>query len=266
MIRLARIGKENRACSNQIVANNAFGVQHFPKLPQKAADGLVASATSGRTPPVNRRKRKTAPCSQSKEPFVRLSQATPCTTLEASRLTAQLHPQLGSAAQPQLASQPQAGSQQARIARRARIRLKMQPRCLPHPHESQASQPQSDSHPQLGSAAQPQAGSAAQPQLASQPQSASQPQLASQPQQACLAAMRARNRAKRQQRCLRQELHESQHASSQPQLGSAAQPQAGSAAQPQLGSTSQPQPPLPKNAFASPARHSAMATPSVDSR
>jgi hypothetical protein len=131
------------------------------------------------------------------------------------------------------------------------MRAKMQPRCLPQPHESQQGSQQSASQPQLGSAAQPQAGS--QPQLGSaQPQAGSQHES----QQACLAARRARSRANRPHRGAQQgSQHESQ-AISQPQLGSAAQPHAGS----------QPQPPMPKNALAFEAQASAMATPSVDSR
>jgi hypothetical protein len=158
-------------------------------------------------------------------------------------------PQLGSTAQPQAGSQ-QAGAQQARRARRALIRAKMQQRR--QAGSQQSSQQQSASQPQLGSA-QPQAGSTAQPHAGMQQVSW---------QQACLAAMRARSRANRPQRGAHGSQHESQ-AISQPQLGSAAQPHAGSA-QPQLGS--QPQPPRPKNAFASEARASASATPSVDSR
>jgi hypothetical protein len=167
----------------------------------------------------------------------------------------QPQPQLGAAAHPQLASQPQQGSQQERIARRALIRARMQHLCFGQQsqHESQ----QEASQPQAG-AAQPQLGSAAQPQLASQPQ----PQEASQ-QHECFARILPMRREKMQP--FLQGQHESQHGAAQPQLGSAAQPQLG-AAQPQLGSAVHPQP-APKNAFASAAHDSAMATPrpSVDS-
>jgi hypothetical protein len=137
------------------------------------------------------------------------------------------------------------------------MRAKMQHLCLAQPHSQHESQHEA-SQPQAG-AAQPQLGSAAQPQLASQPQ----PQEASQ-QQECLARIRAIRREKMQP--FLHEQHESQHDAAQPQLGSAAQPQLGSA-QPQLGAASQPHPPLPKNAEASEALASAMATPrlSVDS-
>jgi hypothetical protein len=182
---------------------------------------------------------------------------------DATRRT-QLQPQLGSAAQPQLASQPQVGSQhECFAAQRARRRANK-----PGFSQHEVSQPHEASQPQLGSA-QPHEGSAAQPQLGSQASaqphdgSAAQPQLASQPQlgsqHECFAAQRAFRRANKPGFSQQLEAHGSQQDISQPQLGSAAQPQLGSAAQPQP-------PSMPKNAKAFPALDSAMATPSVDSR
>ncbi len=186
-------------------------------------------------------------------------------------------PQLGSAAQPQLASQPHEASQQLVaqqqcLAAMRAFRRANKPGFEQHGSQHESAQPHEGSaQPQLGSQAeaQPQLGShaEAQPHEGSQHESQHDEQQSFMRRQAFLqqSLRRLHNL------CLgaQQDAHGSQQQDiSQPQDGSA-QPQLGSqaAAQPQLGSAAQPQPPsIPKNAEAFPALVSAMATPSVDSR